>query len=108
MNTTQTPEKIPAGADTSRPQNVDPGKKELNLATDAHVDLERAVLPTLVSSRIAWLMIVSFCAFLAVVPAVQIALEATGRHRAQLGDLFQRPPTRENLHQYEEDAARNS
>ena len=59
-------------------------------ATNAHLDLERAVLPTIVSRRVAWILIVAFCALLSVVPAVQIYLEATGRHHAQLADVFYR------------------
>lgn len=77
-------------------------------ATNARLDLERAVLPTVVSRRLAWTTVAAFCTLLAVVPIVQIYLEATGRHRSQLADLFYHKANRENLHRYEEEAARNS
>jgi alginate O-acetyltransferase complex protein AlgJ len=106
MSTTELPEKAPA-ADAPPPAD---GRKvdELDLATDARLDLERALLPTVVSPWLARAIIVAFCIPLAVVPAVQIFLEATGRHKAQLITLFQKAPTRENLHQFEQEVAKNS
>jgi hypothetical protein len=95
-------------AATTTPPPAAPRGDEANLATDAHADLERAVLPTEVSKPLARTLIIAFCLFLAVVPIVQIVLEATGRQRSQLGELFYREPTRANLHRYEEDVARNS
>jgi SGNH hydrolase-like domain, acetyltransferase AlgX len=108
MSATETPETPPSAAPGAT--QAAPGARvdELNLATDAHIDLERAVLPTEVSGRVAWLLIIAFCLPLAIVSAVQIALEATGRHRAQLGNLFKERPTRESLHRYEQDVAKNS
>jgi hypothetical protein len=94
---------LDATASTSAPRG-----DELAMATDAHVDLERVVLPTVVSARLARVLIVAFCLFLALVPVVQIALEASGSRRSQLADLVRRSPTRANLHQFEEDVARNS
>jgi alginate O-acetyltransferase complex protein AlgJ len=105
MSTTESPEKaLVADAPPADGRMVD----ELALATDARLDLERAVLPTLISPLLARWIIVAFCIPLAVVPAVQIFLEATGRHKAQLITLFQNAPTRENLHQFEQDVAKNS
>jgi alginate O-acetyltransferase complex protein AlgJ len=103
MSTTETPE-TPAGP-AAPPRRAD----ELEVATDAHVDLERAVLPTIVSGRVAAFLIVAFCLPILIVPIVQIALEATGRHNPQLGSLFKKEwPTRERLHKYEQDVAANS
>jgi hypothetical protein len=90
------------------PPTEGPHDDESAVATDANADLERAVLPTVVSPGVARAVIVAFCVMLAVIPAVQIVLESTGRHRAQLATLFHRAPTRENLHQYEQDVAANS
>jgi alginate O-acetyltransferase complex protein AlgJ len=105
MSTTESAEKAPvADAPPADGRKVD----ELTLATDARLDLERALMPTVISSRLARTIIVAFCVPLAIVPAVQIFLEATGRHKPQLITLFQNAPTRENLHRFEQDVAKNS
>jgi alginate O-acetyltransferase complex protein AlgJ len=101
-------EATPTGPDAPLSPDDPQRGDELNVATDAHLDLERAILPGKVSAGLARVLIVAFCSCLAIVPIVQIALEATGRQRAQLADLVQREPTRANLHRYEEDVARNS
>jgi alginate O-acetyltransferase complex protein AlgJ len=109
MSTTESPDNpAPLAVPNPPPPAERPADDDLAPATDATVDLERAVLPTIVSRRVAWSVIVAFCVMLAVVPAVQIALEATGRHKPQLLNLFKQRPTRENLHQFEQDIAANS
>jgi alginate O-acetyltransferase complex protein AlgJ len=109
MSTTEsTDNPAPLAVPGPPPPAERPAEDDLAPATDATVDLERAVLPTIVSPLVAWSVIVAFCVMLFVVPAVQIFLEATGRSKPQLLNLFKQQPTRENLHQYEQDVAANS
>src|SRR5579872_944262 len=77
-------------------------------APDEPQDLNRGLIRTDISPRLAWLMTLSFLAAIGALPVVQGVSELVARRPIQALEVGTRTPTRDNLHQYENDLARQS
>jgi hypothetical protein len=84
---------------------VVPGREHRGGPTDPSHDeeLRRGILRTRISRRLALTLVAIFLLIIYSVPIGQAVLEKLRDEESMLGDLFQRKPTRENLHQYEQD-----
>jgi hypothetical protein len=66
-------------------------------------ELRRGILRTRISRRLAWALVAVFLLLIYGVPIAQAVLEKLNDEESMLADLFTRAPTRESLHQYEQD-----
>src|SRR4051794_35856184 len=72
----------------------------------AHEDIERGILPTEISPKLAWAMTVSFLILIFALPIAQVAVELMGKRDIQALEVFTRIPMGENLERYEKGLGR--